>query len=84
MKFEGHHISLNLTVIDDEVAVTPLFIGSDPALVRYSEIAGLRILSKEEDYGLQLINMLSSEQLELAIISEEVPKDIVWIKFKCF
>ena len=77
MKFEGHHISLNVTVIDDVISVTPLFIGSDPALVRYSEIAGLRILSKEEDYGLQLINMLSSEQLEFAIISEEVPKDIL-------
>ncbi len=77
MKFEGHHISLNVTVIDDKVSVTPLFIGSDPALVRYSEIAGLTILSKEEDYGLQLINMLSSEQLELAIISEEVPKDVL-------
>lgn len=77
MKFEGHHISLNVTVVDHEVSVTPLFIGSDPALVRYSEMAGLRILSKEEDYGIQFINMLSSEQLELAILSEEVPKDIL-------
>lgn len=77
LKFEGHHISLNLTVVDDEVSVTPLFIGSDPALVRYSEIAGLRVLSKEEDYGLAFLNMLDAEQLELAIISEEVPKDIL-------
>lgn len=77
LKFEGHHISLNLTVISGEVAVTPLFLGSDPGLVRYSELAGFRLLSKEEDYGLKLINMMTAEQLELAIISEEVPKDIL-------
>lgn len=77
LKFEGHHISINITVIDGEVSVTPLFLGSDPALVRYSDIAGLRILSKEEDYGLKLINSFSSKQLKFAIISDEVPKDIL-------
>lgn len=77
LKFEGHHISINITVIEGEISVTPLFLGTDPALVRYSEIAGLRILSKEEDYGLKLINMLSADQLELAILSKEVPKDIL-------
>ena len=77
LKFEGHHVSLNITVIDEKLTMTPLFLGSDPALVRETKFAGLRSLSKEEDYGLELINMLTDEQKQKAIFSEDLPKDII-------
>lgn len=76
-KFEGHHLSLNVTVVKDKISITPFFIGSDPALVRITQYAGLRPLSKEEDYGLELINMLSDEQKALAVISTDIPRDII-------
>ncbi|EDY81219.1 hypothetical protein VDG1235_836 [Verrucomicrobiia bacterium DG1235] len=75
-KFEGHHISINLTIDGDQMAIHPLFFGSDPAKVETTDYAGLRVLSKEEDYGLRLINSLSSSQKAAATLDEEVPEDI--------
>lgn len=77
LKFEGHHISINLSVIGNKYSLTPLFLGTDPAEVTITKYAGLRVLSKEEDYGLLLINSLSKEQKVIATLSQEVPADII-------
>jgi hypothetical protein len=77
LKFEGHHISINLSVVGDEISLTPLFLGTDPAEVTITKYSGLRVLSKEEDYGLLLINSLNAEQKQTATLSQEVPKDII-------
>lgn len=77
LKFEGHHISINLTVTDGEYALTPLFFGSDPALVEDTQYAGLRPLSKEEDYGFWFVNLLDEEQKAKAVFEEQVPGDII-------
>lgn len=77
LKFEGHHISLNITSVNGQVSTTPFFLGTDPAIVRVTQYAGMRPLSKEEDYGLELFNMFSQEQKIRAIISEEFPEDII-------
>ncbi|MEZ4902478.1 MAG: DUF3500 domain-containing protein [Spirosomataceae bacterium] len=37
----------------------------------------MRVLSKEEDYGFMLVNMLSKGQQAKAILKQEVPKDII-------
>lgn len=76
-KFEGHHISLNVTSVDGLLSTTPLFFGSDPALVRVTQFAGIRPLSKEEDYGLELFHMLSPEQQSVAVFSKDFPRDII-------
>ena len=77
LKFEGHHISINLSIYGDEIRLTPLFLGTDPSEVQITKYSGLRVLSKEEDYAFQLINSLSEEQKKMAILSEEVPQDII-------
>jgi hypothetical protein len=77
LKFEGHNISINLTVAGDEFTMTPLFFGSDPAVVEATQYAGLRPLSKEEDYGFWLINALDESQKAKATISDKVPGDII-------
>jgi hypothetical protein len=76
-KFEGHHISINLTVTKDSFSMTPLFLGSDPAVVEVTQYAGLRPLSKEEDYGFWFVNILDENQKATATLSQEVPKDIL-------
>lgn len=76
LKFEGHHISINLTVSGDEFSMTPLFFGSDPAVVEATQYAGLRPLSKEEDYGFWLINALDENQKTKATLEGKVPGDI--------
>ena len=77
LKFEGHHISLNLSFAGDEFSLTPVFMGTDPSEVHTTKYAGLRVLSKEEDYGFQLINALTKEQQAIALISADVPEDII-------
>ena len=77
LKFEGHHLSINITTAGDLITMTPLFMGSDPAIVEDTQYAGLRPLSKEEDYGFWLINALDDVQKAKATLSEKVPGDII-------
>ena len=77
LKFEGHHLSLNLTVAGHQFSMTPLFLGSDPAVVEDTQYAGLRPLSKEEDYGFWLINALDEGQKAKATLAGAVPRDII-------
>ncbi len=76
-KFAGHHISVNLSAVGNNFSITPFFLGTDPAEVHTTKYAGLRILSKEEDYGFHLINSMSKQQQSIATLSKEVPGDII-------
>ena len=76
-RFEGHHVSLNHTVVQGRLGTTPLFFGSNPAEVRHGEQTGLRALREEEDLGRQLLHELDGEQKAVAIVSAEAPRDIL-------
>ena len=77
-RFEGHHVSLNYTVVDGcMVGPTPTFFGANPAQVRHGEQAGLRALKEEEDLGRQLVVELDEAQRQVALISAEAPSDIL-------
>ena len=76
LKLEGHHLSLNFTFNHNQLAITPMFVGTDPAQYPTSEYAGWRVLGQEEDLGIRLINILSSQQKKKATISNKVPGDI--------
>ena len=46
-RFEGHHISLNYTIVEgDRIAHTPFFFGTNPAEVRHGQRKGLRALGE--------------------------------------
>ena len=54
-RFEGHHLSLNFTVIDEKVTLTaPFFFGTNPAEVRKGDLKGLRPLGDIEDAARKL------------------------------
>lgn len=76
-KLEGHHLSINFTFVKDKLSVTPFFIGTDPAEYQNSDYAGWRVLGQEEDLGIKLITLLSAAQQKKAIMTSEVPKDII-------
>lgn len=75
--FEGHHVSLNFTVLGDEVVSSPRFFGSNPGRIPSGPREGERTLKIEEDLGFELINSMSIEQLEETIFQEESFKEIV-------
>ena len=77
-RFEGHHVSLNHTVVEGRMlGSTPLFFGSNPAEVRHGAQTGLRALREEEDLGRQLLHELDGEQKAAAIVHAEAPSDIL-------
>ncbi len=77
-RVEGHHISLNFTVVKGEmVSTTPLFFGANPAEVREGERKGLRALAAEEDKGRELIVALDEKQRATALFDKTAPGDII-------
>lgn len=77
-RVEGHHLSLNFTIVDGRVAVGgPTFMGSNPGVVRDGPRAGLRVLADEEDLARAFVKSLSDLQREKAIVSPEAPRDIL-------
>ena len=77
LNFGGHHMALSFTSDGKNVSMSPYFIGTDPSEVKSGKYAGLRVLSKEEDYGFMLVNALTDAQKKVAMLPQEVPKDII-------
>jgi hypothetical protein len=77
-KFEGHHVSLNYTVVDGkEVAVTPSFFATNPAEVREGAHKGLRVLKAEEDLARALVAVLLEGGKKEAVFSDKAPAEIL-------
>lgn len=77
-RIEGHHLSLNYTVVNGEmVSNTPHFFGANPAEVKQGPKKGLRVLAAEEDKARALIQSLDDKQKAIAIFSKEAPNDNV-------
>jgi Protein of unknown function (DUF3500) len=77
-RFGGHHVSINHTIVDGEVvAVTPCFLGADPASSPLLGPHPLRPLGGAEDYGRELVCSLTKEQRQIAIVSPVAPIDLV-------
>jgi hypothetical protein len=75
---EGHHLSLNFTLVRDTlIATAPAFFGANPAEVRSGSRRGLRALADEEDTGRELVLSLDEHQLAAALIADATPRDIV-------
>ena len=76
-RFEGHHLSLNWTVVNGRIASSPSFFGANPAEVKGGPRAGLRALMREEDLGYDLMNSLTDPQRAIAIVDKSAYKDIL-------
>ena len=77
-RWEGHHLALNFTLVNgQQIAVTPSFMGTNPAEVKDGPRKGLRILAREEDLGRQLLQSLSDDQKKIAIFAPVALRDIV-------
>ena len=77
-RFEGHHVSLNFTIVGGhQIGTAPIFFGANPAHVRHGEKSGFRALKEEEDLGRELVIMLDAEQRHHAVLGVEAPSDIL-------
>lgn len=77
-RVEGHHLSLNFTLVNGSVAATaPAMMGSNPAEVRDGPQRGLRVLGREEDLGRALAKSLDDTQRRQGILPGSAPADII-------
>jgi hypothetical protein len=80
-RVEGHHVSIRFTISDgsvtNQVASSPMFLGSNPAEVRDGAQKGLRVLGEEEDAARALVQSLSPDHLRAAVINAAAPADIL-------
>jgi hypothetical protein len=77
-RVEGHHVSLQFTIVNGTfVANSPFFFGSNPAEVREGPQKGLRILAQREDTARALVMALDEGQRSKAVIQTVAPNDIL-------
>ena len=77
LRFEGHHVSINVAVSGGEIACTPAFLGANPATLTHGTRVVTRPLGEEEDAGRELVTSLYRGQLTDALISDDAPDDIL-------
>ncbi len=77
-RVEGHHLSLHFSSVTAElVATTPMFMGSNPAVVLHGTHAGLSLLAAEAGIARELLNSFDTPQSAQAIIAATAPDEII-------
>ncbi|HET9517602.1 MAG TPA: DUF3500 domain-containing protein [Actinoplanes sp.] len=75
-RFEGHHLSVTMTIADGEVCPAPIFLGANPARVQHAGRTVLRPLAPEEDLARELLQVLRPADRQDAVVAAEAPADI--------
>jgi hypothetical protein len=75
-RFEGHHLSVTMTVLGDEISPAPVFFGANPACVRYAGRPVSRPLAPEEDVARALLDALGRDGRAIAVVADRAPADI--------
>ena len=76
-RVDGHHVCLNFVVFDKEIiAMTPFFLGSNPAEILHGPKNGNRILVDEENIARKLLLTLDESQRGRAAIYPCVPGEL--------
>ena len=76
-RFEGHHLSVSVTVEGEDVSAAPVFLGANPAAVRHAGRTVLRPLSAEEDLARALLDAMGPAGRSMAVLSDTAPDDIL-------
>jgi hypothetical protein len=75
-RFEGHHLSVTMTVAGQEISPAPVFLGANPACVSYAGRPVSRPLAPEEDVARALLDALGPAGRAIAVVSGQAPADI--------
>src|SRR6266478_2607757 len=75
-RFEGHHLSVTMTVAGQEVSPAPVFFGANPACVSYAGHPVSRPLGPEEDLVRALIDAMGPQVRSAAVVAGQPPADL--------
>jgi len=76
-RFEGHHLSVSMTVAGGRVSPAPVFLGANPHRISHAGHAVSRPLAPEEDLARALLDALGPAGRSAAVVSGSAPSDIV-------
>ncbi len=76
-RFEGHHLSLNVTVTGDSIHVTPHFVGANPITIPSGMRAGFEVQRYERQTAFNLLRALDPAQRERAVIAGRAPFEVL-------
>jgi hypothetical protein len=72
VQFGGHHLALNITVAGERGVLTPSLTGAQPAIYT-SNGKTVRPLANESDKAIALLNALTPQQRQQAVLPYRVP-----------
>jgi hypothetical protein len=75
-RFEGHHLSVSMTVAGGRVSPAPVFLGANPAFVTHAGSPVVRPLAPEEDLARALLDAMGPAARDEAIVADAAPADI--------
>ena len=81
-QLDGHHLNINYFVLQDQVVITPLFMGSEPVNARYGPLKGIKLFNEEENLAYELMSSLSPEQRKKAILADKIPNNVFTAGFR--
>lgn len=81
-QLDGHHLVINYFVLKDQIVMTPTFMGSEPVRAESGKYKGTRVFEIEEINGLALIQALTTEQQEKAVLSKDLPPGVFTDAFR--
>jgi hypothetical protein len=70
-QLDGHHLVVNYFVVDDQVVMTPVFMGSEPVVAESGQYEGTKVLQPEQDLALAFMRSLDGGQQAVATLSAE-------------
>lgn len=76
-RFEGHHLSVSMTVAGGRVSAAPVFLGANPHRVSFAGHTVSRPLAPEEDLARALLDALGPDGRAAAVVAGTAPRDIV-------
>src|SRR5262249_36564143 len=76
-QIDGHHLIVNCFVLEDQVVMTPNFMGSEPVVADDGKYAGTRVCEDEDAQGLALMQALTPEQRAKVVIGDKTPFDVI-------
>lgn len=76
-RVEGHHLSLNFTIRDNQVvSSTPEFFGANPGRVDAGPGRAVRVLGREEDLARSILKLCGPDEQKEAWISKVAPDEV--------
>ena len=74
-QIDGHHLIINYFVLGNRVAMSPLFLGSEPVFADSGAFQGTTVLVAEREKAYALYASLTPQQREIAVLGgDELPE----------